>query len=353
MGGRWPIRAGEASKGAVRSTRSAVRPARRRAGVDRLGRRRAPRAIGPGHSPVISPRGDTVAYLLGDQIWTAPLAGGPPAQLIHDRGRSGSPAWSPGSKLAFRSWRAAITASWVFIVAADKSLSSNIQRGSSDRDYAPEWSPDSRSIAFIRIAAGKHSPFADSLTAQPWSIWTARRRERRGAPDLDRQRRPGQRLSLAGDRTPAAVDRDRPAGLRLGAHRLAAALSVPAAGGAATQLTNGEFELFTAELSEDRKRIVYSSNQGDIDHRHIWEVAPEGGPPRQLTRGATIEDNPVVTSDGPDRHPRGRLAPSDPPGGAGRRRPPAPTSRPRRRPPTSRRPASPSPSRWCSTAPTG
>jgi dipeptidyl aminopeptidase/acylaminoacyl peptidase len=74
--------------------------------------------------------------------------------------------------------------------------------------------------------------------------------------------------------------------------------SVPAAGGPATQLTGGDFEVFSGALSDDRKRIVYSSNQGDIDHRHIWEVSPAGGAARQLTRGLTVEDNAVVTSDG-------------------------------------------------------
>ena len=118
----------------------------------------APRAIGPGHSPVVSPRGDTVAYLLGDQIWTAPVAGG-------------SPVWSPdGAKLAFRSSRGDHGFIGVYDVAA-KAIT--WMGPSTDRDFAPEWSPDSRSVAFVRIPAGRRSPFADSLTAQPWSVWAA------------------------------------------------------------------------------------------------------------------------------------------------------------------------------------
>ena len=34
-----------------------------------------PRKIAVGHSPAISPKGDRVAYLLGGQIWSAPLSG--------------------------------------------------------------------------------------------------------------------------------------------------------------------------------------------------------------------------------------------------------------------------------------
>src|ERR1039458_6426950 len=43
----------------------------------------APRKIAAGHSPVVSPKGDQVAYLLGGQIWLAPLSGtGGPSLLI-------------------------------------------------------------------------------------------------------------------------------------------------------------------------------------------------------------------------------------------------------------------------------
>src|ERR1039458_4948126 len=60
----------------------------------------APRKIAAGHSPVVSPKGDQVAYLLGGQIWLAPLSGtGGPSLLIHSRagggGRGGRRAGDP------------------------------------------------------------------------------------------------------------------------------------------------------------------------------------------------------------------------------------------------------------------
>src|SRR5664280_1891515 len=69
----------------------------------------APRKIAAGHSPVVSPKGDQVAYLLGGQIWLAPLSGtGGPSLLIHSRAgvTAGEVRWSPdGSKLAYVSDR--------------------------------------------------------------------------------------------------------------------------------------------------------------------------------------------------------------------------------------------------------
>ena len=58
----------------------------------------APRKIGAGHSPTVSPKGDRVAFLLGGQIWTAPISGaGGPSPLMQQR--SGVTAeeirWSP------------------------------------------------------------------------------------------------------------------------------------------------------------------------------------------------------------------------------------------------------------------
>src|SRR2546430_10954169 len=47
----------------------------------------APRRLGEGHAPAVSPKGDRVAFLNKGQAWRAPLAAtARPAQLIHARG---------------------------------------------------------------------------------------------------------------------------------------------------------------------------------------------------------------------------------------------------------------------------
>ncbi|THD81684.1 MAG: S9 family peptidase [Phenylobacterium sp.] len=257
----------------------------------------APRRIGPGHTAAVSPRGDVVAYILADQIWIAPLAAGdPPTQLIHDRGRSEGVTWSPdGGRLAFVSRRGDHSLIGVYDFAA-KAL---VWLGPSvDRDMSPVWSPDGRSLAYVRLAAGQARPFADSREAQPWSLWIADAATGAARSVWTANPGPGSAFHpLESDQTlmwtadgRLVFPWERSGWMQL--------YAVAAAGGPATRLTHGDFEVFSATLSGDRKRIVYSANQDDIDHRHVWTLGVGDAAPRPLTQGPTIEDNPVVASDG-------------------------------------------------------
>ena len=60
--------------------------------------------------------------------------------------------------------------------------------------------------------------------------------------------------------------------------------SVPAAGGSATLLTPGNFEVEYVNIVPDRTRMIYNSNQDDIDQRHVWTV-PVDGSARPAQRG--------------------------------------------------------------------
>ena len=52
-------------------------------------------------------------------------------------------------------------------------------------------------------------------------------------------------------------------------------------------------------LSSDTNSLLYTSNEGDVDRRHLWRVAVAAGtPPNALTSGETIEWSPVETGDG-------------------------------------------------------
>jgi len=74
--------------------------------------------------------------------------------------------------------------------------------------------------------------------------------------------------------------------------------SVAADGGRAELLTPGEFEVEHASLTRNRREILFSSNQDDIDRRHVWRVAATGGKPSPLLLGKGIEWEPADVADG-------------------------------------------------------
>ncbi len=253
----------------------------------------APRKLAEGHSPSISPKGDRVAFIQKDQIWMAALDGDDkPVQAVHSRGKANALRWSPdGTKLAFVSNRGDHSFIGVFEPAtkALRYLDPGV-----DRDSNPAWSPDSRHIAFLRIPV-THEIFVPQRTAQPWSIRVAdastgagheiwRAQEGRGS--LFQAMVADNQLLWAGDRL--VFPWERTGWLHL--------YSVPVAGSAALELTPGDFEVEHVTLSPNAREIVFSSNQGDIDRRHLWKVAADRPGPTRISSGDGLEWSPAVTS---------------------------------------------------------
>ncbi len=257
----------------------------------------APRRIGFGHSAAVSPRGDVVAYLSDGQIWAAPLGGGAARQLVRDRGEDSALTWSPdGSRLAFVSARDQHSLIGIYHVA---SRGITWMAPGFDTDQAPEWSPDGSRIAFVRVPAGAKSRELHVRQDQPWSIWTADPATGAGRKLWTASAGPGSVFySPSGDHALmwTAADRDVFPWERTGwAHLFA----VAATGGMAEELTPGAYEVFNTALSPERSRIVYSNNAQEPDRWHLSEVTAAGGrAPRALTGGATIDDYPVIASDG-------------------------------------------------------
>ena len=256
-----------------------------------------PRRLAAGRSPAVSPDGKTLAYLGKEGIWTLSLAdsAAKPELMFHARGTAGPPLWSPDGKyLAFTSNRGDHGFVGVYSIA-DKAITYLAPSTLTDRD--PEWSPDSKQLAFIRIAGGGGA--GAHRSGQPWAIYVADAAT--GAAHEVFRAAKGQGSVFH----PFATDQQLfwtpgshiifPSELDGWEHLYSVALT----GGPATLLTPGEFEVEHAAVSPDRKSIVFSSNQGDIDRRHVWEISSDSTSSlKQLTHGDGIEVFPVITATG-------------------------------------------------------
>jgi dipeptidyl aminopeptidase/acylaminoacyl peptidase len=257
----------------------------------------APRLIGEGNQPAVSPKGGRVAFVRKGQIWSAPLEGQEKAeQMIHARGQNGGLEWSPdGARLAFVSSRGNHSFVGVYDGAA-KTV--HYLDPSVDHDDAPVWSPDGGRVAFLRIPSVDERSFTAARSGPPWSIRVADAtgatagqevwKAAEGDGSVFRELGSERQLFWAGDRLVFPWERD-------GWTHL---YSVPVSGGDATLLTPGAFEVEHVAMTPDGREIVYSSNQDDIDRRHIWRVAAAGGAPVSITPGAGLEWSPAVASDG-------------------------------------------------------
>jgi dipeptidyl aminopeptidase/acylaminoacyl peptidase len=254
----------------------------------------AAKKLAEGHSPAISPKGDHVAFIQKDEIWMVPLGGAEkPVQAVHARGKANSLRWSPdGTKLAFVSARSDHSFIGVFDPAAKtlRYLDAGV-----DRDSNPAWSADSRQIAFLRVPVS-HEVFGPERTGEPWSIRIADVTTGAGHEVWRAQQGRGSvfhgivaenQLLWAGDRI--VFPWEQTGWLHL--------YSLPVGGGAAVELTPSDFEVEDVTFSHNTHELVFSSNQGDIDRRHLWRVAVDHPGATRISSGQGLEWSPVATSD--------------------------------------------------------
>ena len=261
-----------------------------------------PKLLGDGDEPVVSPKGDRVAFQKDGAIWVATLDGPAPARrMFAARGSNDSAAWSPdGSRLAFVSGRGTHSLVGVY---ADDATPILWLAPSSSRDSGPRWSPDGRQVAFVRRPGGGGAP-APVLERrpQPWAIWTADAATGEGRPLWKSP------ATLRGSMptTHGGANLHWAAGGRIVFLSYADGwphlYSLPERGGEPLLLTPGAYMVEHVSLSPDGRHLVFAANAGghagDIDRRHVVRVPVDRAAPEVLTPGEGLEWSPLVTGDG-------------------------------------------------------
>lgn len=229
---------------------------------------------------------------------------GPAKLLAYIRGNNRDPHWSPDSKsIAFTSIRGDHNFIGIYTFGRD---TIQYMSPSVDRDIFPRWSADGKQLAFIRLRGAQQNLPLVPLRSAPWAIWV-------GDPQTGAAKEIWHSTTDPNGSFPGQTEED---AFNFVEGRITFSseqdgwghlYSIPATGGPVTALTPGKFDIEQIAVGHDGKTLFYTSNENDIDRRHIWNVHVDGSYKQQWTFGEststgdenkTIEWSPLETGNG-------------------------------------------------------
>jgi len=236
-------------------------------------------------SPAISPDGTKIAYTIRwndkiedtsyTNIWVVTADGAKNRPMTQGKFRDSSPVWSPdGTRIAYnsnRSSKSQIHVRW--LDTGEDAVITDVLRGPGN----VRWSPDGTRIAFTMFVPGKSDPGvkipfkpAGAKWAKPPIVVTKLRWRRDGGGYV---RNGWSHIFL-----------------------------VPATGGAARQITTGEWSDGEIQWMPDGKTIIttgdHTRDEYNLEGGEIWAVDTASGEYRQLTSRKGSDGSPVPSPDG-------------------------------------------------------
>lgn len=266
----------------------------------------------------LSPDEQTVAFVSDGQVWTVPVKGGDPTELTHDPAGPGDPRgatdhhpqWNPkGRWILYESGQNGFNE--LYLISSDgkmrsKLAATEIYRGkdiigskapdhgdavSSDRfDPRPHWSPDGSHISYTERSreffSGKlkilnFDQNSGNASGEPIDIYVAKND-------------PGGAWAI---NTAAWSPDSQTLAVVLQESHWDKIWTIPATGGKPAELTFGDGEDEEPLYSPDGKWIVFESNRGVPEERHLWVISAKGGTPHRLTSLTGFETNPRWSED--------------------------------------------------------